>query len=124
MDSSDQVLFMMLCTCFFPPHNYGCHLKALGPLSTDRCVPAYQGDNFCSINPCRPIDPGKTENLREQGVESCSLAISFRPVYSITEWGAKCCDLFIFSESRLMNLPSIAMGPLYLFLKIDFIMPS
>lgn len=59
---------MALCTCFFPPHNCGSHLKALGPVSTDHYVPI-GADNFCSVIPYKPVDPRKTENVREHGVE-------------------------------------------------------
>lgn len=53
---------------------------------------AYQGRQLL-ITPCRPIDPGKAWRTGEnKSVESCSLAMSLRPVYSITEWGIKRYD--------------------------------
>lgn len=83
---------------------------------------AYQ-DRQLLITPCRPIDPGKAWRTGEnRGVESSSLAMSLRPVYTITEWEVKCYDLFILSYPRLINLPSVSVETLH-FYSVEFRIP-
>lgn len=95
--------FPMTYTCFFPLHNCGCHLKALGPITSDHCVLSRVNNPFQAYRSWEDM-----EKMREHGVESCSLVTSLRPVCSVTNWRVKRYDVFIFLEQvSLISLPCL-----------------
>lgn len=92
----------------FSPHRYA------PPLPTPWWWRPFKGtgtmaDNFCSITPCRPMEPGKAQKTWEnKGIESHSLATSLRSV--------------VVSLNGEYSPFHISVGPLYFFL-IEFKIP-